>query len=424
MIINDRHSCQSICCLLTCFDQSALRSLICDCLLSESAESQMDQHVVPYKLHVTCSNSTSSSTKGGNSWSNMTGAILHEICNYIDIIDRQRSCLHVNRLWSLILSHPLYPLTHLIIPSTASLWSSFAYTGDVVTEEDRIRANYLQDHGNGNDDPTTNGGVTYIQPVPPVIPTQAPVTEAVRNGMDIVGVLNRLSTSTNNRIITSSRLTHLKGPLLMSSLSSLISQYNHIIDLSINIFQLNASEHLTKLQQLSYLQRLSITITPSQPRGIPGKRSGLSKAQLRPTHIDTPLMFACETFEISIPFIPSLTNLIIHTIANPTPDQWTHEDKASYTFILPLSLPHLNELVIDHRSSQWRSSVKFHKGDNETLSSEDFMALTSKKKKKKKEGAIHGQTTGLSCTNRLTPTTPATQCFRMRPPSPPPLFNM
>jgi hypothetical protein len=62
------------------------------------------EHNVAYKFHV-----TSISSKGRNSWSNMIASVLHELCNYIDIIDRQRSCLHVNRSWSLILSHPLYP---------------------------------------------------------------------------------------------------------------------------------------------------------------------------------------------------------------------------------------------------------------------------------------------------------------------------
>jgi hypothetical protein len=114
---------------------------------------------------------------------------------------------------------------------------------------------------------------------------------------------------------------------------------------------LNVSEQLTQLQHLSYLQRLSITITPSQPHGPRGRIR--TREKMRPNHIiDKPLIFARETIEITIPlFASSLTSLKIDTVANPTPDPYTKEKEAIYTFILPLSLLHLTKLVIDHQSS-------------------------------------------------------------------------
>jgi hypothetical protein len=229
----------------------------------------------------------------------------------------------------------------------------------------------------------------------------APVNENKKR-MDIVDILNHLSSKdkedTKQATIVPLRLTHLQGPILMSSLPTLIVQYNNIIDLHINIFQLNVSDQLTQLQHLSYLQRLSITITPSHPEE---QRVGHDSHidLVRPTHIDTPIFYDCgERMTITIPLIKSLTKLIVHTVANDTNKRSGHSPRSSsyvsqstnhyewawYTLILPISFPHLTYLIIEHRASD-KMIIKFHEGDNQELSREAFKALIRKKLRKKEK---------------------------------------
>jgi hypothetical protein len=62
---------------------------------------------------------------------------------------------------------------------------------------------------------------------------------------------------------------------------------------------------------------------------------------------------------------------MIRTAANTAPDPYTFEERSNYTFVLPIPLPQLTHLVIDHRASD-AHSIRFHNGNEEELPKRNF----------------------------------------------------